>query len=93
MNQTPSAPALGTTHAHYNTPNAWYEASSSLSGARAVASVLADSLPVTRIDPFLQSQVSHLEGLIGALSICLDACARDLERLEQHLNTSEGFEA
>lgn len=72
-----------------HTPSAWYDAHAHLSAARAVASVLTDYLPSAPGDSPLYRQINHLGDLIGALSACLDACAQQMEGLEQHLGRPE----
>ena len=91
MSQSTSTPAPG--NPHFHTPNAWYEANGHLSAARAVASVLTDSLPTAAGNTFLFNQINHLGDLIAALSVCLDACAHQMDTLEQQINQPEGVTA
>lgn len=67
-------------------PNALYTAVGRLDSARAAASILIENLPCAAGDSPLYAQTNHLGDLIGAVIVCLDQVAQDLEALEHHFN-------
>lgn len=57
-----------------------------LDSARAVASILIENLPCAAGNSPLYAQTSLLGDLIGAVIVCLDQVAQDLDTLEDHFN-------
>ena len=66
-------------------PGAWYDVSSRLSAARAVASCIIDSLPCGDHAKPILAEIDHLGNLAQAVIDLLDLCQRDNNLVEEQL--------
>ncbi|MHB1333411.1 MAG: hypothetical protein ACYCY1_12505 [Sulfuriferula sp.] len=67
-------------------PGAWYDLSSRISHAQAVATCMGESMPFVPGNETLYRSISRLSELVGAIDDILTLAARDVEELERQLN-------
>lgn len=69
-------------------PNSWYELSSRISSAYAVASYILEAIPFGN-DPEQRKAAECATGLANAVIDLLEMCEKDCERLELELKNAD----